>query len=113
MKKKFKPNQYLDPFEGKLGQRIIETRIEENERLDREQQAAIDRLPFTVVKKKDFETKVLHYGKPGLYAIWDEGIIKTLAGVLKTRDGKPHWIEIQGEGYGFPEPGEWEAPESQ
>lgn len=113
MKKKFKPNQYLDPFEGKLGQRIIETRIEENERLDREQQAAIDRLPFTVVKIKDFNTKVLYYGKPGLYAIWDGGTIKTLAGVLKTRDGKAPWIEIQGVGYNFPEPGEWEAPESQ
>lgn len=112
MKKKFKPNQYRDPFEGKLGQRIIETRIEENERLDREQQAAIDRLPFTVVKRKDFD-KVLSYGKPGLYAIWDEGIIKQLAGVLKTRDGKPHWIEINGFAYDFPEPGEWEAPESQ
>lgn len=113
MKKKFKPNQYLDPFEGKLGQRIIETRIEENERLDREQQAAIDRLPFTVVRAKDFHSKVLYYGKPGLYAIWDEGTIKDLAGVLKTRDGKPNWIAIKGIAYDVPDPGEWDAPESQ
>ncbi|MCR4811779.1 MAG: hypothetical protein K5867_04190 [Bacteroidales bacterium] len=64
MKKEFKPNQYLDPFEGKLGQRITEEKIRRiqhelrcNEEADREQQKAIDQLGagFKVVNEVELD----------------------------------------------------------
>lgn len=77
MKKKFKPNQYLDPFEGKLGQRITEEKIRRiqhklrcNEETDREQQKTIDQLGagFKVVNQDDLD-KYLEQGslRDGIY----------------------------------------------
>lgn len=77
MKKEFKPNQYLDPFEGKLGQRITEEKIRRiqhelrcNEEADREQQKAIDQLGagFKVVNEGDL-LKYLQQGslRDGIY----------------------------------------------
>lgn len=77
MKKKFKPNQYLDPFEGKLGQRITEEKIRRiqhklrcNEEADREQQKAIGQLGagFKVVNEGELQ-KHLQQGslRDGIY----------------------------------------------
>lgn len=108
--------RYLDPFEGKLGQRIFESRIEANERLDIEQQAAIDRLPFTVVRRKDLE-KIIEQGKikqvkPGFYAIWDDGgKVQTILSLGKHPDGSPVELKISIGSVPCPDPGEWENPQ--
>lgn len=102
--------RYLDPFEGNLGQRIFESRIEANERLDIEQQAAIDRLPFTVVRSKNFK-ELIRQGKikPGFYALWDGGKVQSILSLGKHPDGSPVEVVIRLEsGSPCPDPGEWE-----
>lgn len=107
--------RYLDPFEGKLGQRIFESRIEANERLDIEQQAAIDRLPFTVVRQKEYK-KILDQGKikqvkPGFYALWNDGAVQSISCLGKHPDGSPVVVEFRSESLEkapCPDPGEWE-----
>lgn len=105
--------RYLDPFEGKLGQRIFESRIEANERLDIEQQAAIDRLPFTVVRATEYD-KIRDQGKikqvkPGFYALWDGGMVHSILLLGKHPDGSPVEVEIkQVSPNPCPDPGEWE-----
>lgn len=107
--------RYLDPFEGKLGQRIFESRIEANERLDIEQQAAIDRLPFTVVRGAEYE-KIEEQGKieqvkPGFYALWVGGKVQSLLCLGKHPDGSPVEVKIKLDSvkpYLCPDPGEWE-----
>lgn len=107
--------RYLDPFEGNLGQRIFESRIEANERLDIEQQAAIERLPFTVVRAKDYNyirnQGKIEQVKPGFYALWNAGNIKTILLLGKYPDGSPVEVEIGLESLNhnsYPDPGVWE-----
>lgn len=77
MKLKFRPNQYLDPFRGRLGKRITEEKIRRiqhelrcNEEADREQQKAIDQLGagFKVVNEGEL-VKALEQGllRDGIY----------------------------------------------
>lgn len=104
--------RYLDPFEGKLGQRIFESRIEENERLDIEQQAAIDRLPFTLVREREYK-KLIKQGeikqvKPGFYALWDNGKVQSISCLGKHPDGSLVEVKISSGSEPCPDPGEWE-----
>lgn len=108
--------RYLDPFEGKLGQRIFESRIEANERLDIKQQAAIDRLPFTVVRETEYK-KIINQGKieqvkPGFYAIWDNGKVQTILSLGKHPDGSPVELEISIGSVPCPDPGNGRIPKS-
>ena len=111
-------HRYLDPFEGKLGQRIFESRIEANEHLDIEQQAAIDRLPFTVVRATEYR-KLIDQGKikqvkPGFYALWDKEKVQSILCLGKHPDGSPVEVEISSgsvESNPCPDPGKWENPQ--
>lgn len=114
MKKEFKPNQYLDPFEGKLGQRITEEKIRRiqhklrcNEETDREQQNAIDQLKdgFKVVNEAEL-VEYLEQGslRDGIYLSRYEvsGIIKNIYFVqAKTFC----FVKVNGS-YPFPDPTE-------
>lgn len=112
MKKKFKPNQYLDPFEGKLGQRITEEKIRRiqhelrcNEEADREQQKAIDQLKagFKVVNEAEL-VKYLEQGslRDGIYLsrYEESGDIKNIYFV----QAKAYCCVAVDDGQPFPDP---------